>query len=475
MVSEKTVGDYVTLQRGITYKGILVGKPGPALLGLGSITPGGGFRTTDYKTYGGECPQNITLHPGDVFASLKGATKDGKMIGSVARVPDTVSKGRLTQDTVKLEFRDSNKEFESYLYWVLRTPQYRDYCAQRATGSAVVALSRDDFLNYPVPELDSCRKNIVSLLERLEEKTVLNTQANQTLENMAQALFKSWFVDFDPVIDNALAAGNAIPEPLQVRAEQRKALQCSSDTLDGQVVPQLPEAIRQLFPNSFVLDAEMGWVPEGWEVKRVGDVITNVGGGTPKTSELSFWEEGIHPFCTPKDMSLLTSKVLLETERHLTDTGIAKISSGKLPVGTVLMSSRAPIGYLAIADTTVSVNQGIIAMKPSGGFGSEYILSWAEANMDEVISRANGSTFLEISKKNFREIPFVVPSKDVLKQYDLLAKPYFARITSLQKEVNKLTQLRNTFLPKLISGELRIPEAETLDGLFEKAPPLVTQ
>src|SRR5688572_13178266 len=99
----KTVGDYVTLQRGITYKGTLVGKPGPALLGLGSIIPGGGFRDGDYKTYGGECPPNITLKPGDLFASLKGATKDGKMIGSVARVPGSVSSGRLTQDTVKLD------------------------------------------------------------------------------------------------------------------------------------------------------------------------------------------------------------------------------------------------------------------------------------------------------------------------------------------------------------------------------------
>src|SRR5688572_5919750 len=100
-----SVGDYVTLVRGTTYEGGLVGKPGPALLGLGSIEPGGGFRA-DYKTYGGECPEEIGLRPGDVYASLKGATKDGKMIGSVARVPREVRAGRLTQDTVKLVFRN---------------------------------------------------------------------------------------------------------------------------------------------------------------------------------------------------------------------------------------------------------------------------------------------------------------------------------------------------------------------------------
>ena len=124
------------------------------------------------------------------------------------------------------------------------------------------------------------------------------------------------------------------------------------------------------------------------------------------------------------------------------------------------MSSRAPIGYLAISDIPVSVNQGIIAMKPTGAFGSEFILSWAEANMEEVIARANGSTFLEISKKNFREIPFLMPNSEVLQQYDNIVKPYFSRITNIQKEVDQLAKLRDTLLPKLISGELRLPDEQ---------------
>ena len=136
-----TVDDYVTLVRGKTYKGPLVGQPGPALLGLGSIEPGGGFRIGNYKTYGGDCPPELMLSTGDLYAALKGATKDGKMIGSVARVPASVSTGRLTQDTVKLAFRNPNAENTSYLYWILRTPQYREYCAAHATGSAVVALA----------------------------------------------------------------------------------------------------------------------------------------------------------------------------------------------------------------------------------------------------------------------------------------------------------------------------------------------
>lgn len=173
MVSNGRVGDFVSLVRGKTYKGALVGTEGPALLGLGSITPGGGFRN-DYKTYGGECPPELMLTPGDLFVSLKGATKDGEMIGSIARLPFSVPSGRLTQDTVKLVFNERNADFERYLYWLLRTPDYRSYCAGRATGSAVVALSREDFLSYPVPDLTPIRLQIVDVLEHIDDKIESN-------------------------------------------------------------------------------------------------------------------------------------------------------------------------------------------------------------------------------------------------------------------------------------------------------------
>src|SRR5260370_33188355 len=127
----RIVGDYVTLERGITYNGNLVGKPGPALLGLGSIEPGGGFRANKFQTFGGECPQKIMLVPGDIYVALKGATKDGSMVGSVARLPKHIPSGRLTQDTARLDFIGRDSEATHHLYWVLRTPQYRQYCGGR--------------------------------------------------------------------------------------------------------------------------------------------------------------------------------------------------------------------------------------------------------------------------------------------------------------------------------------------------------
>jgi restriction endonuclease S subunit len=214
MTVNATVADYVSLQRGITYKGSLVGKPGPALLGLGSIRPGGGFREGDYKTYGGECPDKLMLFPGDLFVSLKGATKDGEMIGSIARVPHSVPSGRLTQDTVKLVFHVHDQETANYLYWLLRTPHYRKYCAARATGSAVVALSREDFLAYPVPPATPVRMHLVNLFEALEDKIELNRRTNDTLETIARGLFKSWFVDFDPVRAKVEGRDTTLPQSI---------------------------------------------------------------------------------------------------------------------------------------------------------------------------------------------------------------------------------------------------------------------
>lgn len=319
------------------------------------------------------------------------------------------------------------------------------------TGTTIKHLTGKALAELPVPKPPmDIQASIAKTLGGFDDKIELNRQINQTLEQMAQALFKSWFVDFDPVIDNALEDGNGIPAELQDRAERRKEQIAKPDH------QPLPDDIRKLFPSEFEFTEEMGWVPKGWECRPVGKVIENVGGGTPQTKEDSYWVNGKFPFCTPKDMSGLTSKVLLNTERHLTDLGVSKISSGVLSVGTVLMSSRAPIGYLAITQTPVSVNQGVIALKPSEQFSSEYLLCWAETNMDQVISRANGSTFLEISKKNFRDIPFLIPCEKVNREFDRIVRPFFSRITALQIENMTLKQTRDRLLPKLISGDVEV-------------------
>jgi type I restriction enzyme S subunit len=286
-------------------------------------------------------------------------------------------------------------------------------------------------LDLDVPPSDE-QQAIAHILGTLDEKIELNRRMNATLEAMAQALFKSWFVDFDPV---------------RAKVEGRD--------------PDLPKPLADLFPDSFH-DSELGKIPRGWQVRLVGDLADIVGGTTPSTAEPSYWEGGMHAWVTPKDLSALAVPVLLDTERRITDKGISQIGSGLLPEGTVLLSSRAPIGYLAVAEIPVAINQGFIAMKPKSGISNVFLLLWAGAAHEEIVSRANGSTFLEISKANFRPIPVVTPSANVMRKFDELVRPIYERIVEFTRESRNLAVLRDALLPKLISGELRIRGVERL-------------
>ena len=427
----RVLGDYFTLQRGTTYKSQLLGMPGPVLLGLATIQRNGGFRRDSLQTYGGESPEKLLVQPGELYLSLKDVTQSADLLGAVARLPRDHPAGRLTQDTVKLEPRASDVPID-YLYWLLRTPQYRGYCRSHATGTTNIGLARDDFLAFPVPQPSPMRLRIVSTLTALDDKIELNRKMSETLEAIARALFKSWFVDFDPV---------------RAKIEGRD--------------PGLPKEIADLFPDRMV-ESELGEIPEGWGVRPIGDLAEIVGGSTPKTGRAEYWESGTHHWVTPKDLSGLSMPVLLDTERKVTDAGLTQISSGLLPRGTVLLSSRAPIGYLAIAEIPVAVNQGFIAMKPRRGTSNLFLLRWASAAHDEIVSYANGSTFLEISKSGFRPIRTVTPTAPVMQAFDRMSRPMYLRTVGHERETRTLVALRDTLLPKLISGELQLHAAKEL-------------
>ena len=352
------------------------------------------------------------------------------------------------------------KEIDSrFLTYHLSTPQNQEWIKRHAIGATMPNLNTSILSNVPliVPS-KSTQKAIAHILGSLDDKIELNRQMNETLEAMAQALFKSWFVDFDPVMDNALAAGNPIPDALKAKAEQRQQLH---DTEAGQ--NNSPASAHHAhFPNAFEFHEDMGWIPEGWEISNAGNEFTTVGGATPSTKTPEFWDDGQINWTTPKDLSGNASKILLDTGRKITKLGLQKISSGLLPVDTVLMSSRAPVGYLALAKVPVAINQGYIAMKCDIKLTPEFAIQWAEANMDEIKQRSGGTTFSEISKKNFREIQLTVPNAPVINIFSEHVKGLYNQITQLTINIETLSKLRDTLLPKLLSGELRIPDAEKL-------------
>jgi type I restriction enzyme S subunit len=316
----------------------------------------------------------------------------------------------------------------------LGAAETREWIVRHAHGATMPNLNTSILSACPiiVPPLPEQRA-IAATLSALDDKIELNRRMNETLEAMARALFRDWFVDFGPT--RAKMAGTT---------------------------PYLSPDLWSLFPDQ--LDDE--GKPEGWDLSTIGDEVRVVGGSTPSTKDAEFWDGGIN-WATPKDLSNLAAPVLLETTRTITAAGLAKISSGLLPVGALLLSSRAPIGYLAIAEIPVAINQGFIGMICNKRISNVFTWLWTLENMEAILSKANGSTFQEISKGNFRPLPVVMPNAAVLEAFDAMAEPIYQRIAQNEQESRTLAQTRDLLLPRLMSGELRVAGVEcTVEALL---------
>jgi type I restriction enzyme S subunit len=351
-----------------------------------------------------------------------------------------------------------SKDDEDFVYYLARLPDFRSYAISRMEGTSGrqrVSWQALAEFNLRLPEKGK-RKKIGEILKSIDDKIHLNNQINQTLESIAQVIFKSWFIDFDPVRAKIAAKQEGNDPELAAMCAISGKSEAELEQIAKEDFAEL-QATAALFPDELV-ESELGEVPKGWVVSIVGEQVQTVGGGTPSTKNADFWDNGIHHWTTPKDLSNLTDKILLNTERKITDIGLKKISSGLLPKNTVLMSSRAPVGYLALAKIEVAINQGYIAILPNTKYSAEYLIHWCKANMAEIKGRASGTTFQEISKRNFREINFIRPDEKVIAVYTRTAKTLYDEITLKAKEKQSLINLRDTLLPKLLLGEVEIPD-----------------
>jgi type I restriction enzyme S subunit len=324
--------------------------------------------------------------------------------------------------------KDFKENSPRFCYYLLKS---MDFSGMNA-GSGVPTLNRNHLHPLPVlkPSIEE-QNSIAETLGALDDRITLLRETNKTLEAIAQAIFKSWFIDFDPV-----------------RAK-----------MEGRAPAGLDEETTALFPDELA-ESDLGLVPKGWDVKTVGETVDTVGGATPDTKNPDYWEPAEHHWTSPKDLSGLSDPVLLSTERRISSSGLSKIGSGLLPVGTLLMSSRAPIGYLAIADMPVAINQGYIAIPPGGQLSPLYMLRWCQANMEGIKGRANGSTFMEISKKAFRPIPILVPPPKLLDVFEETCGTLFDRLVLNSKQAKTLAEIRDALLPRLISGKLQVLDSE---------------
>ena len=193
-----------------------------------------------------------------------------------------------------------------------------------------------------------------------------------------------------------------------------------------------------------------------WRQGTLSDLGTVVGGGTPSKKHPEYYSEHGIPWITPKDLSVDKSKFISHGENDISDLGFSNSSATKIPEGTVLFSSRAPIGYIAIASNTITTNQGFKSVIPHTKVGTAFMYFFLKHALPTIEGMALGSTFKEISSSGMKSVPAIIPDNETLHVFNEFCKPLFEQQAVLEAERRKLSGIRDTLLPKLMSGEIDV-------------------
>lgn len=307
-----------------------------------------------------------------------------------------------------------------FIYYSLKLELKR--LKEKSQGSQTKFLTMPILQNIGLKNLsESEQKQISSVLSTLDEKIALNNQINATLEQMAKTLYDYWFVQFDFPDDNG------------------KPYKSSG----GEMV------------YNEILKRE---IPKGWKVETLNSLGEIVGGSTPSTTKAeNFSLTDGTPWITPNDLSQNQgNKYIARGETNVTNQGIIDASLKKYPAGTVLMSSRAPIGYMAIAKKEVTTNQGFKSFIPNKGYDTEFVYYAVLNSMKAITQSASGSTFKEISTTVLKGIPVILPPKELAKTYIEKASEIFSQQNNLEQQNAELTKLRDWLLPMLMNGQVTV-------------------
>ena len=290
---------------------------------------------------------------------------------------------------------DCRKITPEFLYYTLKSPAVRkDVRDNYGSGSAIPRIVLKDFKRMPFsfPSIEEQRK-ITNLCSAIDAKIQINNAINENLEQQAQAYFQELFVD------------NADPE---------------------------------------------------WTTGTISDLGTVVGGSTPSKAKPEYYTETGIAWITPKDLSINKSKFVSHGENDITELGLKNSSAVIMPEGTVLFSSRAPIGYIAIATDEVTTNQGFKSVVPKQEIGTPFVYFFLKNTLPVIEGMASGSTFKEVSGSTMKKVPAVIPDAETLAKFSDFCAPIFAQQRILEEQNQSLATLRDNLLPKLMSGEIDV-------------------
>lgn len=394
--------------------------PKKELIGLGKYVVFSGYKYTD------SYPEK-NLSVGDLIVVARG-------VGGTGDVKIANQDCYLTNLSIKIDLDDKiiRKEYFYYLF-KQNTLRYLD------SGSAQSQITINDLSNIevvaPLPEVQD---SIIERLRNLDKKIVINTSINQTLEQMSQTLFKSWFVDFDPVIDNALDAGNPIPEALQSRAELRQKVRNSAD------FKPLPTDVHALFPAEFE-ETELGWVPKGWEIGKLQDLlILQRGFDLPSTQR----NIGLHPIIAASGYTGTHDIAMVKAP------GVVTGRSGVLGNVFLILEDFWPL------NTTLWVKE-LKHATPCYGYEVLKMIDFSSFN--------GGSAVPTLNRNHIHNLDYLLPPRNLIEKFELFSMSLHRRVHEFQKQTQTLISLRDTLLPKLISGELSLEDLPDLANQTEPA------
>jgi type I restriction enzyme S subunit len=389
-------------------------------------------------------PANMANNRVDITGIARITEEDAERLSKHIVQPDDIVYSRRGDVTLKALIRESDEKMicgtgcllvrpgkgidPKFLTYHLSSPQNQEWIIRHAIGATMPNLNQGILSNVPlhVPSI-SIQKAIAHILGTLDDKIELNRQMNATLEAMAQALFQSWFVDFDPVIDNALAAGHPIPDALQERAAARAAL--------GHRRQPLPAAIQSQFPSRFVRHEEMGWVPAGWAVARIGDVLELAyGKSLPATRRL----EGSVPVYGSGGISGF------HTEHFVNGPGI-------------VVGRKGTVGSLYwVEDNFFPIDTVFFVINKS-----HTPLYWLYQTLKRIDIKSMGadSAVPGVNRNAVYAKPIIIPNVTAFKGYLAQIEPNNLKRRELEDQIKTLATLRDTLLPKLLSGAVRVAAA----------------
>ncbi|MDQ2083758.1 restriction endonuclease subunit S [Xanthobacteraceae bacterium Astr-EGSB] len=424
-----SLGRLVDADRGISY-GIV--QPGAAVNAGVPIVRVGDIRNARIAT-----ADPLKVSPEIEAAYSRTRLKGGELlltlvgtVGEAAIVPSSLAGWNTARAVAVIPVR---KEIGSY--WVqlaLRSPAVKERIGSRVNTTVQTTLNLRDVSQLPIvlpPEGE--RVAIAHILGTLDDKIELNRRMNETLEAMARALFKSWFVDFDPV---------------RAKAEGRD--------------PDLAHSTAELFPADFE-ESELGAIPAGWTVGPILEQAQLLSGGTPKTDRRDYWDGGI-PWASAKDVSQCPDCFLIETERTITEKGLEESATQLIPAyATAVVARGATTGRLALLGQEMAMNQTCYALATTTGTPFALYCHLC-IRMNALVHAAHGSVFDTITTSTFKVGRFVLAPQKALTAAEKILAPVFMRMLAASEQSRTLAALRDTLLPKLISGELRVKAAEKI-------------